>query len=172
MAAAVDWFRREMAQAEQRASGRVTPALLDPIRVELKDVSGHKYRLEEVATVGVRDGSMLVVTAFDSSNLKSIEAAIYDAKIPGIVPQRADERTVRIPIPKPTVEARQAQYAAAARTAEDTRSQMRRHFDASIKKGGYNKRSAEHEAFHKLLEDHIAEVNASLASLKKATGGK
>lgn len=79
MAASLEWFRREVAQLEARASGRVTPRLLAPVRVSLfvtPSASGagagagsgpgaQKVRLEEVATVGVRDGSTLIVTVFD-----------------------------------------------------------------------------------------------------------
>jgi ribosome recycling factor len=66
MAASVEWLRREVAQLEARASGRVTPQLLAPMRVSLVPSSGaRKVQLEEVATVGVRDGSSLIVTVFD-----------------------------------------------------------------------------------------------------------
>ena len=79
MVASVEWFRREVARLEARASGRVTPRLLAPVRVspsaspstsgsESGSGSGsgvQKARLEEVATVGVRDGSTLIVTVFD-----------------------------------------------------------------------------------------------------------
>ena len=64
MKAAVDWFRKDCASAEARASGRVTPQLLSPVRVKIE---GGEYRLEEVATVGVREGSTLLVTLFDES---------------------------------------------------------------------------------------------------------
>jgi ribosome recycling factor len=78
MASSVEWFRREVAQLDVRASGRVTPQLLDPVRVSLPHVihkeegasesssrTPPKVRLEELATVGVRDGSSLVVTVFE-----------------------------------------------------------------------------------------------------------
>ena len=81
MASSVEWFRREVAQLEVRASGRVTPQLLDPVRVSLSHATHReegasssssssssvptKVRLEEISTVGVRDGSSLVVTVFD-----------------------------------------------------------------------------------------------------------
>ncbi len=58
MKSTVEWLRRDCADAAARASGRVTPALLANVRVQ-----GQK--LEQVATVGVRDGSMLVVTVFE-----------------------------------------------------------------------------------------------------------
>ena len=73
MASSVEWFKREVAQLDARASGRVTPQLLDPIRVSLShkeegeasSSAPSKVRLEELATVGVRDGSSLVVTVFE-----------------------------------------------------------------------------------------------------------
>src|ERR1700676_3692394 len=65
MQSAVEWYRKEVAGLETRASGRVTPALLAPVRVELPDSKGELFRLEDVATIGVREGSMLVVTVFE-----------------------------------------------------------------------------------------------------------
>lgn len=63
MTSAVDWFRKEVAGFETRASGRVTPALLSPVRVEAR--RGQTVKLEEVATIGIKDGSVLIVTVFD-----------------------------------------------------------------------------------------------------------
>lgn len=67
MSAAVEWYRKEVAGLETRASGRVTPALLSPVRIELPGRSKGKdlAKLEDVATVGVRDGSTLVITVFE-----------------------------------------------------------------------------------------------------------
>lgn len=64
MKTSVDWFRKECAASETRAAGRVTPALLAPVRVKLPD-NPKTLRLEEVATVGVREGSTLLITLFD-----------------------------------------------------------------------------------------------------------
>jgi ribosome recycling factor len=63
MKAAVEWYRKECAAVESRATGRVTPAVLDPVRVKLPD-SDREFRLDELATVGVRDGSTLLITIF------------------------------------------------------------------------------------------------------------
>lgn len=65
MQAAVEWYRKEVASLETRASGRVTPALLSSVRVALPDSQGELFRLEDLATVGVRDGSTLLVTVFE-----------------------------------------------------------------------------------------------------------
>ena len=65
MQAAIEWFRRECAAAEARSSGRVTPSLLDPVRVVLPGAPNEPVRLDELATVGVRDGSALLITVFE-----------------------------------------------------------------------------------------------------------
>jgi hypothetical protein len=65
MRLAVDWYRKEVAALEARAVGRVTPALLDSVRVS--DDKGAAVKLNEVATVGVREGSTLIVTLFDEA---------------------------------------------------------------------------------------------------------
>lgn len=66
MNAAVEWYRREVAASETRAAGRVTPAVLAPVRVTLPG-GGEPVRLEEVATVGVREGTMLLVTVYEEA---------------------------------------------------------------------------------------------------------
>ena len=66
MQAVLDWFRKEVAALETRATGRVTPALLSPVRVKLPGASDARgVRLEEVATVGVKEGTTLLVTVFE-----------------------------------------------------------------------------------------------------------
>ncbi|TFY57615.1 hypothetical protein EVG20_g8475 [Dentipellis fragilis] len=115
---------------------------------------------------------MLIVTVFDTHTLKAVETAIYDAKLPNIVPQRADERTLRIPIPKPTVDARLAMYTVAARHAEESRMQIRKQHQASLKKGKYAKHSVEVDEFQKLHDRYTQEVDSILAGLKKSTGAR
>jgi ribosome recycling factor len=62
----LEWYKRELSQMEARVSGRVVPSLLDPVRVRIKG-SGGAVKLEEVATVGVRDGNVLDITLFDEA---------------------------------------------------------------------------------------------------------
>ncbi|PBK68500.1 hypothetical protein ARMSODRAFT_1040085 [Armillaria solidipes] len=144
MKAPVEWLRRDCAYASARAAGRVTPAVLANVQVK-------EQKLEEVATVGVQDGSMLVVTVFDEENLKHVEAAIYDAKTSSIMPHRQDTRTLRIPVPKPTLDAEPSVVTGAWKKAEDARVQCRKLHQASLKKGKYEKRSVELEVVRGLL---------------------
>ncbi|KAG6335343.1 hypothetical protein ID866_3754 [Astraeus odoratus] len=172
MSSVVEWYRREVASFETRASGRVTPALLSPVRVEAYGKGSDPVKLEEVATVGVKDGSMLLVTVFDEHNMKAVEQGIYSAKLPNIVPQKQDSRTIRIPIPKPTVEARTALVSNAQRLAEDARVQIRRVHQSSVKKGKYQKHSIELDEFQKLADKNIAEVDKILEHMKKLAASR
>ena len=61
MSAAVDWFRKDCAAMKSRALGLVTPALLSPVTVKIPGI-GKKVPLEELATVGVREGTTLLIT--------------------------------------------------------------------------------------------------------------
>ena len=64
MSVAVDWFRKECAASEARALGRITPAMLSPVRVKIPGMA-KSLHLEEVATVGVREGTILLITLYD-----------------------------------------------------------------------------------------------------------
>lgn len=65
MKTSVDWFRRDVAAKELQGSGRVTPDILKPVRVALPDMpEGDTCSLTELATVGVREGTTLMVTVF------------------------------------------------------------------------------------------------------------
>lgn len=64
MAASVRWFKAQVTLTETRTSGRAAPTMLDSVRVELPDVPSQ--RLAEVATVGVKDLSTLLITAYEA----------------------------------------------------------------------------------------------------------
>ncbi|KAH8116119.1 ribosome recycling factor [Phellopilus nigrolimitatus] len=173
MQAAVDWFRRETATMEMQGSGRVSPDVLKPVRVALPGAGeGETCSLTEVATVGVREGTTLLVTVFAEDTLKHVEKAIYAAHIPHVVPQRHDARTIKIPMPKPTVVARAELAKAAAKLAENSRVQLRHLEQTSVKKGKYVKHSIEMEEFHELLQKHLKEIEKILSDVKKNLGVK
>ena len=67
MVAAVEWYRKEVARMEGRVSGRVIPEILAPVSVKIPGRGSSGVRIEEVATVGVKEGTVLLVTAFEDS---------------------------------------------------------------------------------------------------------
>ncbi|WFD29851.1 hypothetical protein MSPP1_000865 [Malassezia sp. CBS 17886] len=98
---------RDQVQSIVSSLGRVDASLLDPVRVAVG--KGTKPTpLHDYATVGVRD-NMLVVSAYDSSSVKHIERAIYEAKLdltPHAAPEEGDGVLV-VGVPRPTGETRQ-----------------------------------------------------------------
>ena len=82
MQGVLEWFRKEVAALETRATGRVTPALLAPVRVKLPDSADTRgVRLEELATVGVKEGTTLLVTVFEEhvSSMPSYVSSFRDS---------------------------------------------------------------------------------------------
>lgn len=106
--------------------GRADPALLDSIKVEYSnDGSKSLHPLREFATVGVRDGSLLV-TAFDADMVKHIERAIYTSNL-NLTPQTqtGEDNVLRVAVPQPTTESRQAMVKDLTRICENARVSIR-----------------------------------------------
>ena len=102
MEEAVDSVRREFATVR---TGKATPALLDTVKV---DAYGSKMPLNQVATVGTPEASLLVVQPFDKTLLPDIERAILTADL-GFNPAN-DGNIIRIPVP-PLNEERRKEFA-------------------------------------------------------------
>lgn len=68
MTSTVEWFRKEVAATIARGTGHVSTSILDGVRVLWKaevHENEREMRLNEVATVGVRDGNCILVTLHD-----------------------------------------------------------------------------------------------------------
>jgi ribosome recycling factor len=117
MEEAVDAVRREFATVR---TGKATPALLDTVKV---DAYGSKMPLNQVATVGTPEPSLLVVQPFDKTLLPDIERAILTADL-GFNPSN-DGNIIRIPVP-PLNEERRKEFAKLLhQMAEDGRVSLR-----------------------------------------------
>ena len=64
MSASVAWFKKECAALETRASGYARPGMISSVRVKIPEQPD--MRLEELATIGVRDGTTFLVTLYDA----------------------------------------------------------------------------------------------------------
>jgi ribosome recycling factor len=94
-------------------SGRASPALLEPIRVE---AYGSEMPLPQVGTIAVPEARMITVQVWDRSLVNNVVAAIRDAGL-GLNPS-GDGQLVRVPIPQLTGERRTELSKAAHRYAE------------------------------------------------------
>jgi ribosome recycling factor len=91
-------------------TGRASPALLEPVRVE---AYGTVTPLTQVGTIAVPEARMITVQVWDRSLVNAVVAAIRDAGL------------VRVPIPQLTAERRTELAKAASRYAENGRIAVR-----------------------------------------------
>jgi ribosome recycling factor len=117
MDGALETLRREFAGLR---TGRASPALLDPVRVE---AYGSEVPLTQVGTVAVPEARMITVQVWDRTLVGAVERAIRDAGL-GLNPA-SDGQLVRVPIPILTTERRQELAKAAGRYAEGARVAVR-----------------------------------------------
>ena len=73
---AQSWLSDELAQI---STGRATPALLDSVTI---DVYGAMQPVKSVASITLEDARTLRVSPWDKSQIKSLEQAVHDAKLP------------------------------------------------------------------------------------------
>ncbi len=101
-------------------TGRATPALLEPVRVE---AYGSNQPLTQLATVSVSGPSLLSVQVWDKSVVKAVEVAIRDSGL-GLNPQ-AEGQVLRVPLPMLTEERRNELAKMAGKYAEGARVAVR-----------------------------------------------
>ncbi|MDB5369724.1 MAG: ribosome recycling factor [Roseomonas sp.] len=97
-------------------TGRASPALLEPIRVE---AYGTNQPLSQVANISVAGPGLLAVQVWDRSVAKQVEIAIRDSGL-GLNPQ-AEGQVIRVPLPPLTQERRNELAKQAAKYAESAK---------------------------------------------------
>lgn len=83
-------------------TGRASASMLDGVMVE---AYGSPMPLNQVATIGVPDATLIQLTPFDPNNLTAIAEAIRNNSTLGLNPTD-DGRIIRVPIPPLTEERR------------------------------------------------------------------
>ena len=117
MDGALETLRREFAGLR---SGRASPALLEPVRVE---AYGSEVPLAQVGTIGVPEARMLTVQVWDRTLVGAVERAIRDSGL-GLNPA-SDGQLVRVPIPQLTTERRNELAKMAHKYAEGAKISVR-----------------------------------------------
>ncbi|GJN88037.1 hypothetical protein Rhopal_000993-T1 [Rhodotorula paludigena] len=103
MADSIDRLRVSLKQVVGRV-GRVSPSLLDNVRVETPE---GKRPLAEFASVTVKDGKDLLVTCYEEAGVKPVTAAIYASPL-NLAPQTtANTLALRVPVPRADWDKRQ-----------------------------------------------------------------
>jgi ribosome recycling factor len=117
MDGALETLRREFSGLR---SGRASPALLEPVRVE---AYGGEMPLTQVGTIAVPEARMITVQVWDRSLVNAVVTAVRDAGL-GLNPA-ADGQIVRVPIPQLTGERRIELSKAAHKYAEGAKVAIR-----------------------------------------------
>ena len=118
MESVVERFNSEMKKVR---TGRAHPDMLAGIKVE---AYGQFMPLGQVANVTAADATLLVVTPFDPTNIKSISEAIRGDQSLGLNPAD-DGRVIRVPIPALTEERRKEIVKTASAKVEEAKVAIR-----------------------------------------------
>ncbi|QKS71405.1 ribosome recycling factor [Paenalkalicoccus suaedae] len=117
MTKSIDAFTRELGSIR---TGRANPSLLDRVTVEYY---GAPTPLNQLASITVPEGRMLLITPFDKTAIGEIEKGIQRADL-GLSPNN-DGNVIRITIPALTEERRKELVKLVGRAAEDAKVAVR-----------------------------------------------
>jgi ribosome recycling factor len=134
MKGALDTLKNEFAGLR---TGRASPALVDPVRVE---AYGNMVPIPQVGTISTPEPRLLTVQVWDKSLVKAVDKAIRDAGL-GLNPQM-DGQLLRIPVPELNEERRKELAKLASKYAEQARIAVR-----NVRRDGM-------EILKKLEKDH------------------
>lgn len=152
-------------------TGRASPSLLEPIRVE---AYGSNQPLAQVANVSVGGPSMLSVQVWDRSVVKAVEIAIRDSGL-GLNPQ-TEGQVIRVNLPPLTEQRRNELAKQAAKYAEGAKVAVRgvrrdgmEQINAWKKKSEISEDDAKRwsDEVQKLTDEHVKKVDQSLAEKEK-----
>jgi len=152
-------------------TGRASPSLLEPIRVE---AYGSNQPLAQLGTVSVGGPSMLSVQVWDRSVVKAVEVAIRDSGL-GLNPQ-TEGQVIRVNLPPLTEQRRNELAKTAAKYAEGAKVAVRGvRRDGMEQIQGWKKKSESGEddakrwsdEIQKLTDDYVKKVDQTLADKDK-----
>jgi ribosome recycling factor len=168
MTKALEDCRHELAGIR---TGRASVSMLDPIRV---DYYGTPTPINQAATIGIPEPTMLTVQPWDASLLSAIEKAIRSSDL-GLNPM-SDGKMLRIPIPALTEERRKDLVKHLHKVLENHRTairNIRRDSNDALKKLLKDKKISEDdekrglEEVQKVTDDFIAKLDAQGQSKEK-----
>ena len=163
MTGAVATLKSELAGLR---TGRASPALLDPVKVE---AYGNTVPISQVGTISTPEARMLTVQVWDKGLAKAVDKAIRDANL-GLNPQM-DGQLLRIPLPELNQERRKELAKLASKYAESARVAVRNvrrdgmdllkrlEKDSKIGQDEHHKHGDE---LQKITDAHIKEIDSML----------
>ncbi len=148
-------------------SGRVSPATLDSISVE---VYGTKLSVKELATITVPEPAQLLVTPFDKSTLVAIEKAIRESNL-GVNPIN-NGVGLRLVFPPLTEEVRKSRLKEVKKLLEEAKIYLRQERQELLKHKKREKEEGffsedEFKQFEKELQEEVDLLNQELETIAK-----
>jgi len=168
MDGALDTLKKEFTGLR---TGRASPSLLEPIRVE---AYGNNQPLSQVANVSVAGPSMLQVQVWDRTVVKAVEIAIRDSGL-GLNPQ-SEGQSIRVMLPPLTEQRRNELAKTAAKYSEGCKVSVRGvRRDGMEQVQGWKKKSeiGEDDAkrwsdeVQKLTDEYVKKIDVLLTDKEK-----
>ncbi len=170
MDGAMDTLKKEFAGLR---TGRASPALLEPIRVE---AYGSNQPLNQVANISIAGPGLLSVQVWDKSVVKAVEIAIRDSGL-GLNPQ-TEGQVIRVPLPPLTQERRNELIKTAGKYAESAKVAIRGvrrdgmeqvKAQEKDKKAPISQDDVKHwsDEVQKLTDQYIKQIDSTLAEKEK-----
>ncbi len=151
----LDVLRKEFAGLR---TGRASPSLLDPVRV---DGYGQSMPMNQVGSVSAPEPRLIVVQVWDKGLVKAVEKAIREANL-GLNPQ-VDGQLVRVPVPDLSEERRKEMTKVTARYAEQARVAVR-----NVRREGLDGLKKQ-EKDGKISQDQHRKLDKDIQNLTDAT---
>jgi ribosome recycling factor len=168
MKKAIDAMKRELAELR---SGRANPKMVEGIRVSYY---GTPTLLKEIATIGIPEARMIIISPYDPSSLKEIEKAIQQSEL-GITPLN-DGKIIRLIVPPLSEERRQELIKIVRKIVEEGKVSIRtvrRDGKEKIKSLEKDKKISEDERFkldeelQKMTDRYIKDLDIVLTDKEK-----
>ena len=117
MAKAIEHLKHELRGVR---TGRANPAMVESVKV---DYYGSPTDLKSIASINVPEATQLLIKPFSPGDMKAIERAINDAKLP--MTPHSDGKTLRLTLPPMSQEVRLKMAAQVKGMGEDVKVRIR-----------------------------------------------
>lgn len=164
----IEATKRELSELR---SGRANPKMVEGIRV---NYYGTPTLLKELATIGIPEARLVVISPYDPSSVKEIEKAILQSEL-GITPM-TDGKIIRLVVPPLSQERREELIKIVKKTIEEGKVSIRtvrREGKDRIKSLEKDKKISEDERFkaedelQKLTDKRIKEIDTIFEAKEK-----
>ena len=164
----IEATKRELAELR---SGRANPKMVEGVRV---NYYGTPTLLKEIATIGIPEARMIVISPYDPSSVKEIEKAILQSEL-GITPV-GDGKIVRLIVPPLSEERREELIKIVKKTVEEGKISIRtvrRDGKEKIRSLEKGKKITEDERFkaeeelQKITDRYITEIDKIFETKEK-----